>query len=320
MKFENIKNNFKTDLNEISNFIKISLESKITLISDISFYITSYGGKQIRPLITLLIGKILENTIDKTIKVAAAIELIHTATLLHDDVVDLSEKRRGKTSVNKIWGNKDAILVGDYLYTKSFQIMVDLNNIELLKHMSKTTNIMSEGEVNQLLNKNNFDIKEKDYFEIIQCKTAQLFASAAAASAIINKNENLIAHAFDYGMNLGIAYQLIDDILDYTGTNENFGKNIGDDILNGTFTLPLIYIMSKDKEKKQKIKNIILNNDLKKVMEIKNIVLKSNALDYTMNLALEYTKKAKDAISIFKESKNKEMALYILDFITKRNY
>ena len=251
MKFDNIKNNFKTELNEIDNFIIENLKSNINIIGDIGHYIVSYGGKKIRPIITIIFDKILKNEIEKTIQISSAIELIHTATLLHDDVVDLSEKRRGKLSVNTLWGNKEAILVGDYLYTKSFEIMVKLQNINLLNHMAKTTNIMSEGEVNQLLHKNNFDIKESDYFEIIKCKTAQLFASSATASALISKKASLIEPCFSYGMNLGMAYQLIDDVLDYTSTDEKFGKNIGDDIINGTFTLPLIYAMLEEKKKKK---------------------------------------------------------------------
>lgn len=319
MKFDNIKNNFKNELNEIDTFIKENLKSNISIIGDIGHYIVSYGGKKIRPLITIIFDKILENNIEKTIKTSSAIELIHTATLLHDDVVDLSEKRRGKLCVNNIWGNKEAILVGDYLYTKSFEIMVKLKNITLLNHMAKTTNIMSEGEVNQLLHKNNFDITEFDYFEIIKYKTAQLFASSAAVSAIMSKKKSLIEPCFSYGMNLGLAYQLIDDMLDYTSTDEKFGKNTGDDILNGTFTLPLIYAMSKTKNKEE-IKNIILNSDKKKLLQIKKIVAESNALDYTMDLAIKHTNKAKEAISIFNNSKNKEMAIYILDFITEREY
>ncbi len=319
MKFDNIKNNFKTELDEIDNFIKDNLKSNISIIGDIGHYIVSYGGKKIRPLITIIFDKLLDNTIDKTIKTSSAIELIHTATLLHDDVVDMSEKRRGKLSVNKIWGNKEAILVGDYLYTKSFEIMVKLQNIDLLNHMAKTTNIMSEGEVNQLLHKNNFDITESDYFEIIKCKTAQLFASSAAVSAILSGKKSLTDKCFSYGMNLGMAYQLIDDILDYTSTDEKFGKNVGDDILNGTFTLPLIYAMSETKNK-NKIKNIILNSDNEKLLQIRKIVIDSNAIEYTMNLALKHTNKAKEAISIFNDSKNKEMATYILNFITERKY
>lgn len=319
MKFDDIKNNFKKDLNEIDNFIKTNLKSDINIIGDIGHYIVSYGGKKIRPIITLIFDKMIENNIEKTIKISSAIELIHTATLLHDDVVDMSEKRRGKLSVNKVWGNKEAILVGDYLYTKSFEIMVKLDNIDLLSHMAKTTNIMSEGEVNQLLHKNNFDIKESDYFEIVKGKTAQLFASSAAASAILSKKKELVDACFSYGMNLGIAYQLIDDILDYTSTDEKFGKNIGDDILNGTFTLPLIYAMT-EKKTKEKIKNIIIKSDKEKLNQIKEIVIESNALDYAMKLAITHTNNAKKAISVFNKSKNKEMAEYILDFITERKY
>lgn len=320
MKFEDIKNNFKFELSEIDNFIKNSLNSKINIIGDIGSYITSYKGKKIRPLITIIFDRIFQNNINETIKIASAIELIHTATLLHDDVVDSSNKRRGKISTNKIWGNKEAILVGDFLYTKSFEIMVTLKNLTLLEHMAKTTNIISKGEIRQLLNKNNIDIKESDYFKIIRCKTAQLFASSATVSAILSKKKKFINETFKYGINLGIVYQLIDDILDYTSKEENFGKTIGNDILNGTFTLPLIYTINQDTKIKDKIKKIILYNDLKKVSEIKNIVLNSNAINYTIKIANEYVIKAKKAISQIENSKNKEMIFSLLDFIMNRHH
>jgi octaprenyl-diphosphate synthase len=270
----------------------------------------------------MLFSKIFSSDYDKTVSMAGAIELIHTATLLHDDVVDLSDKRRGKITVNNLWGNKEAILVGDFLYTRAFQMMVNVDNLSILKLMADTTNIMSEGEVYQLVNRNNFDIKESDCLNIIKCKTAQLFAAASSVSPILsNLNEELKISSFNYGMHLGIAYQLIDDFLDYSTDDIRFGKNIATDIKSSTFTLPLVYFMNEKINNKNFVKNI-LNKDftLEDVLEIRNNVLESNALNYTLNLASKHADLAKKAILSIPESKYTHLALSLIDFILNRKY
>lgn len=322
MNFEYIKNEFKSELSIVDNFIKQNLKSHIELIDDIGKYIIFFGGKRIRPLITILVSKILNNNDTKNLLMASVIELIHTATLLHDDVVDLSEKRRGKLSVNKAWGNKEAILVGDFLYTRSFQMMVSTNNIDILKLMANTTNTISEGEVNQLVHKYNFDINYDNYFDIIKAKTAQLFAAASGVVPILaSADKHVYKNAFDYGMHLGIAYQLIDDILDYSSNDDKFGKNTGDDILNGTFTLPLIYLMKNDARKKLYIKNTLAQTSEKpNILKIKDAVLESNAIIYTTNLAKEHADLAKKALLSINDSRYTQMALSLVDFVIDRKF
>lgn len=322
MKFEEIRDVFKPELLRVDNFIRENLKSNIGLINDIGEYVLLYGGKRVRPLIAILFGKIFGGVSDKTILMSSIIELIHTATLLHDDVVDVSEKRRGKLSVNAMWGNKEAILVGDFLYTRSFQMMVNVNDMDILKLMAATTNIMSEGEVNQLIHQKNFDISEEDYFNIIKCKTAQLFAASSLSSAILAKvDTKLCDAAFSYGMHLGMAYQLIDDMLDYHTDDERFGKNVGDDIFGGTFTLPLIYAMSNDKSSKLKICDIISNGYNKDdLLSIRDMVLNSGALNYTFDLALNHVKESKKALSSIVESDYTRMALSLVDFVVSRQY
>ena len=322
MNFKDIKNNFKSELSLVDKFIRENLKSNIDLINDISTYVISFSGKRIRSLIAILFGKILDYEGYRNTLISSVMELIHTATLLHDDVVDLSQKRRNKLTVNKIWGNKEAILCGDFLYTRSFQMMVSINNIDILKFMANTTNIMAEGEVNQLLHKNNVDITKKDYFNIIKAKTAQLFSASASVNAILSKSDPFFFKAFfNYGLNFGIAYQLVDDMLDYSSNDYRFGKNIGDDIFNGTFTLPLIYIMSHDAKKKKIIKDIIsMGYNKHNFLKIKNIVLSSNALDYTLKIAIKHANLAKEALSGIKKSQYTQMASYLVDFIINRKY
>lgn len=322
MKIEDIKKNFISELNLVDKFILNELKSDIPIINNIGEYLLLYGGKRIRPLMTILFSKIFSADYEKSISMAAAIELIHAATLLHDDVVDVSEKRRGKFTVNKLWGNKEAILIGDFLYTRSFQIMVNIDNSSILRIMSDTTNIMSEGEVFQLINRGNFDITENDCLEIIKCKTAQLFSAATVIPAILNTSDNnCINAAKNYGLFLGMVYQLIDDVLDYSTDDERFGKNIAIDIKNATFTLPLVYFINKDLETKIKIKNILTKSiNFNDINEVKDLVLKSDSLERTMNLAFYYANLAKDAMMSIPSSRYTHLALELIDFILHRKY
>lgn len=322
MILEHIKNEFKLELAQIDDFIKTNIATNVDLINNISTYLTLHSGKRIRSLIHLLFSKISSNhNNNSNITTASAIELIHTATLLHDDVVDTSEKRRGNLTVNTVWGNKEAILVGDFLYTKSFKMMVETKNINILKLMAHTTNIMSEGEIKQLIHRNNLDITEFEYLDIIKCKTAELFAASSLSSLILsNKSANNLHNAYIFGIHLGLAYQLIDDMLDYFTTDEKFGKNIYDDILCGTLTLPIIILMKENANTKKHILEIILTKSQKNLITIKNLVIKSNALDYTFNLALYHIDKAKKALSNFERSKFLDLTMQLVDFIIQRKY
>lgn len=322
MEIEDIKKFFESELNMVDSFIINSLRSDVELITNVGNYVVLYGGKRIRPLLTILFSKIFPCDDFKAVSMASSIELIHTATLLHDDVVDLSDKRRGKVTVNKLWGNKESILVGDFLYTRSFQMMVNIDNLAILKLMSDTTNIMSEGEVYQLVNRGNFNITEADCLKIIKCKTAQLFSAAASSCAIIaNVNSPMKIAAMEYGLYLGMAYQLIDDILDYSTDDVRFGKNIGIDIINSTFTLPLVYVMSNDVDKKKYIINKLNNNfNFQDLIEIKNLVINSDAINYSFNVALNYINLAKNSIMSIPDSKYTHYAKVLADFILNRRY
>ncbi len=217
--YNNIKSIFLEDIQNINILIKNNLKSNITLINNISNYLTEYNGKKIRSLTNILLGKLFQNYNAKNITLSTVIELIHTATLLHDDVVDQSQKRRGKITTNYVWGNKEAILVGDFLYTKSFKIMIEIGNIEILKIISKTTNTMSKGEINKLINKKNINITEIDYFNTIKCKTAELFGAGALSSAILSNCE---IKYFEPAYLFGILY-LLYSIYGMRAKNDNIG-------------------------------------------------------------------------------------------------
>lgn len=322
MNIEDIKRDFSNEMKMIEDFIVKSLHSNIDLIANIGEYVILYGGKRIRPLLVMLFSKIFTCDQHKAVSMASAIELIHTATLLHDDVVDLSDKRRGKITAHKLWGNKESILVGDFLYTRAFQMMVNVDNLNILKFMADTTNIMSEGEVYQLVNRNNFDIRESDCLNIIKCKTAQLFAAAALVSPTLSEacDEFKIA-AFNYGMYLGIAYQIIDDFLDYSTDDIRFGKNVATDIKSSTFTLPLVYFMNESISNKNFVKNVLDKDfSIEDILEVKNKVIQSNALKHTFDLALNYTDLARKTILSIPESKYTHLALSLIDFILNRKY
>jgi octaprenyl-diphosphate synthase len=244
---------FKTlitdDMQTVDRVIRTRLHSDVVLIRQVAEYIIGAGGKRMRPALTLLAGRALGYEGSYLHELAAMIEFIHTATLLHDDVVDESDLRRGRDTANALFGNAAAVLVGDFLYTRAFQMMVETQNMRILEVMAEATNIISEGEVLQLLNIGNTDIDETQYLQVIQYKTAKLFEAAARVGALIAaatpEQEQALA---DYGMHLGTAFQIIDDVLDYSGDAETIGKSLGDDLAEGKPTLPLIYTMRQGNE------------------------------------------------------------------------
>lgn len=321
MKFENIKKNFENELTQIDQYMENNLKSNIDIINNISNYLVSKSGKRIRPLINLIFSKMFNSFSEKNIIMSSAIELIHAATLLHDDVVDLSEKRRGKLTVNRVWGNKESILVGDYLYTKSFKMLVNITDINILKLMSHVTNIMSEGEINQLINKKNLNIKKDDYFKIVRCKTAELFGASSLSSAILAKrNKNELEMSYKFGIHFGLAYQIIDDILDYFTEDKNFGKNICDDIFSGTITLPLINLIKDNQYAKTTINNLFLYENKAEFLKIKNLIINSDVLDNSFNLALYHIDKAKKALSVFNKCVYFENLINLVNFTIDRKY
>ncbi|MDO4998265.1 MAG: polyprenyl synthetase family protein [Neisseria sp.] len=281
------QHNLESDLGRVNVVINQAVESDVVLISQIGHYIISAGGKRLRPIITILAGKSLGYDDDKLYSLAAMVEFIHTSTLLHDDVVDESELRRGRKTANNLFGNAAAVLVGDFLYTRAFQLMVGSGSMKILQVMADATNIIAEGEVMQLMNIGNTDITEEQYVQVIQYKTAKLFEAAAQVGAILaGANETQENALKNYGMYLGTAFQIMDDVLDYSGETEQIGKNVGDDLAEGKPTLPLIYLMRQGSEEAASdVRFALQNADRSYFDKIYAHVRNSPALDYAKEQA-----------------------------------
>ena len=242
MDFKAIQTLTANDMAKVNETIQAQLNSDVSLINQLGFYIVSGGGKRLRPLLALLSARALGYQGEAHITSAAFIEFIHTATLLHDDVVDESDMRRGKATANAAFGNAASVLVGDFIYTRSFQMMTTLGSLKILELMSEAVNVIAEGEVQQLMNCNNPDTTEESYMQVIYSKTARLFEAATQIGAILSESSPEIETAMqNYGKYLGTAFQLIDDVMDYTADGKEMGKNVGDDLAEGKPTLPLLY-------------------------------------------------------------------------------
>lgn len=272
----------ESDLGRVNAVVERAVKSEVALISQIGTYIISAGGKRLRPIITILAGKSLGYDDDKLYSLAAMVEFIHTSTLLHDDVVDESELRRGRKTANNIFGNAAAVLVGDFLYTRAFQLMVESGSMKILEVMADATNIIAEGEVLQLMNIGNTDITEQEYVQVIQYKTAKLFEAAAQVGAIIaGASADRESALKNYGMHVGTAFQIIDDILDYSGDTAEIGKNVGDDLAEGKPTLPLIYLMRQGSpQAADDVRTALQNADRSYFEKIHGHVIRSDALAY----------------------------------------
>ena len=282
------------DLERVNAVIGKAVQSEVALISQIGSYIISAGGKRLRPIITILAGKVLGYDSDKLYSLAAMVEFIHTSTLLHDDVVDESELRRGRATANNLFGNAAAVLVGDFLYTRAFQLMVGSGSLKILDVMADATNIIAEGEVMQLMNIGNTDISESQYLQVIQYKTAKLFEAAAQVGAILAGADATQEQALkDYGMYVGTAFQIIDDVLDYSGSPEQIGKNVGDDLAEGKPTLPLIYLMHQGSpEAAADVRHALTHAERSYFDIIHSHVLASDALAYCTEPAREAARRA----------------------------
>ena len=280
MPLENIISPIQKDLESVNNVIRKSLSSDIPIINQISSHIISSGGKRMRPILHLLISGMGGQINEVNHKIAAIIEFIHTATLLHDDVVDQSEKRRNIKTANAIFGNAASVLVGDFIYSRSFQMMVGIDNMKIMKILSDTTNAISEGEVLQLLNNHNPDISEDQYFKVIQFKTAKLFEACGSLAGISNNNNSEIIDSYSrLGHHFGIIFQLVDDILDYSGDSRQIGKILGNDLNEGKVTLPLIYAMKDSTDHQRKIiKEAIKVGDISKLPDIIEIIEETKSI------------------------------------------
>ncbi len=314
-----------TELQAVDKTINANLKSDVALINRLGHYIIQAGGKRLRPVALLLTAKALVGTKDlpvHAITLAAIIEFIHTATLLHDDVVDESELRRGRETANEVFGNAASVLVGDYLYSRSFQMMVKVQNIEVMAILSKTTNQIAEGEVMQLLNCGSASTTEAQYLETIQSKTAILFAAATQLGALITQQPAEIQHSmYQYGLHLGTAFQLVDDVLDYTADAAAMGKNAGDDLAEGKPTLPLIHaIEHSNANDKLILVDAIENSQPDNLNTVLEIIQRTGSLDYTSAAAIEQSRLAKESLIQLPESNAKQALLTIADFAVTRVY
>ncbi|WP_431296577.1 octaprenyl diphosphate synthase [Rahnella sp. PAMC 25559] len=305
MNLEQIIDLTQDDMAAVNASILEQLNSEVSLINQLGYYIISGGGKRIRPMIAVLTARALSYEGDKHIKVAALIEFIHTATLLHDDVVDESDMRRGKATANAAFGNAASVLVGDFIYTRAFQMMTDLESLPVLALMAKAVNVIAEGEVQQLINCNDPDISEESYMQVIYSKTARLFEAASQSSAMLagGTQEQIVALQ-DYGRYLGTAFQLIDDLLDYDADGETLGKNTGDDLDEGKPTLPLLHAMQNgDEEQSAMIRKAIEEGNGRHLLEpVLAAMHQWGSLEYTRQRAEEEADKAIKALQVLPES------------------
>ena len=275
------------DFDALNKSVVAQLHSDVSLIESIGHYIVEAGGKRMRPVLVLLCANNLGYQGENHVRLATVIEFIHTATLLHDDVVDMSEMRRGRPTANTRWDNPSSVLVGDFIYSRAFELLVEIGDMAIMDVMATTTNKISEGEVMQLVNQHNVSTTENDYLNVILNKTAILFAAACQTAAILAKADAKTAlNLHRFGLEIGKAFQLVDDVLDYTGSSDTMGKNIGDDLAEGKPTLPLIYTMANGSDTdRELIENAIKNGGIDQLEAIVSAVQNSGALDYTMAMA-----------------------------------
>ena len=309
-------------MDAVNTVIRARLHSEVSLVNQIAEYIISAGGKRIRPVLVLLVANAYGYRGIAHHELAAVVEFIHTATLLHDDVVDESSMRRGRQTANALFGNAASVLVGDFLYSRAFQMMTGLDNMRVMQILSDATNVIAEGEVQQLLNMHNPDVSEANYLQVIQSKTAKLFEAAAQLGALISgATEQQVEAAGEYGRSLGTAFQLIDDVLDYAGDASEIGKNVGDDLREGKPTLPLIFLMENGTlEQRELVRNCIEQGDEQHFDAILSAVTSSGALDFTRKQAVVAAERAAQSIADLPDSQYKESLLQLCRFAVDRNH
>ncbi len=315
-----ITNLIAAELQAVNDTILSCLESPVATVKEIGYYLINSGGKRVRPLVALLSAKACKGQGAAMITMAAIIEFIHTATLLHDDVVDSAKLRRGRLTANHVWDNSTAILVGDFLYSRAFQMMVSLNSMRSMHILADATNVIAEGEVLQLTHRFQSNISEENYFTVIQLKTAKLFEAAAQLGAVMADQPTAIQTALgEYGLHIGMAFQLVDDILDYQATDANWGKNIGNDLAEGKITLPLIYALQKATPKdQQRLQSIIQSGNLADLAFIQEMIVSTGAIDYTMAQARKQHQRAQAALKALPPSPYCEGLAALADFAIER--
>jgi octaprenyl-diphosphate synthase len=321
MELDQIRRLAESDMQAVNSLIQNQVNSDVALINQLGFYIVNSGGKRLRPLITVLAARAVGIDTNQHHTLAAIIEFIHTATLLHDDVVDESTMRRGRETANAVFGNQASVLVGDFLYTRSFQMMVSLKRMRVMEILSDATNVIAEGEVLQLMNCNDPDTSEASYMEVIYSKTARLFEAATLLAAVLTDQSAEIEHAMqDYGRFLGTAFQLVDDILDYAADSDEMGKNVGDDLAEGKPTLPLLYAMWHGNAAQQKlIRDAIEHNTgMDHLADILTAMDETGSLVYTKKQALAAADKAIKALSPLPESEFKQALVSLAHISVER--
>ena len=311
-----------SDMLAVDRVILSQLQSDVVLINQIGDYLVNAGGKRIRPTLVILFAKAFGYSGADHHTLAAVVEFIHTATLLHDDVVDESSLRRGQPTANALFGNAASVLVGDFIYTRAFQMMVSVGNARVMAIMAEATNVIAEGEVAQLMNMRDPDLTEARYLQVIHAKTAKLFEAAAMLGALVaGAPENAISAAAQYGRSLGTAFQLIDDLLDYTGDPESIGKNLGDDLREGKMTLPLIRLaQTGTPEQKNLVRHCVENGDDSRFHDILLALDTSGALAYTREIAEMSATSAAMAITPLPDSQIKQSLLELSAFAVARNH
>lgn len=321
LSIEKIRHLLVEDFAAVNKLIIEQIDSDIELITNIVHHIIYSGGKRLRPLLVLLASKAIGNHQKHHIELAAIIEFVHTVTLLHDDVVDASELRRGRKTANFIWGNEACILVGDFLYSRAFQMMTALNSIRIMEILAQATNGITKSEVLQLMYRNDFTLSETAYMDVIRGKTATLFQAATQLGALTGHATSEQEQAFAiYGHHLGMIFQLIDDVLDYTAPPEQMGKNLGDDLAEGKTTLPLIYALRRGTAAQvQLIQHAIKNGGLDNITDIRDIIDETRALHYVQQVAQEHVHLAKQALNIIKPSQYRDALLFLVDFALTRD-
>ena len=312
------------DFSRVNQTIIDRMQSPVALIPQLAGHIVAAGGKRLRPLLTLAAANLCGYTGERHIKLATCVEFIHTATLLHDDVVDESALRRGRSSANAVWGNQPSVLVGDFLFSRAFELMVEDGSLKVLKILSRASSTIAEGEVHQLITAKDTETSEAQYLEVIQSKTAELFAAATHIGAIVAERPEVEEEALQvYGLNLGIAFQLTDDVLDYSAHQEELGKTIGDDFREGKITLPVILAFRRGDDLERTFWKRTLeeteqkDGDLEQAMAL---MIRHRSLTDTINRAKHYGDVARDALGIFPDSTEKKVLLEIIDFCIDRAY
>ncbi len=286
------------DMDAVNAVIRLRLSSDVVLVNQIGEHIVAAGGKRLRPMLVLLAARAMGYRGDDHHQLAAIIEFIHTATLLHDDVVDESDLRRGRKTANALWGNAPSVLVGDFLYSRSFQLMVELNSTEIMRVLADTTNAIAEGEVLQLLHVRNPDTDETAYLQVIERKTAVLFAAATRLGGLLAGADAKTQQALhDYGLELGFAFQIADDVLDYTADADSLGKNLGDDLAEGKATLPLIHALAHtDAATRTQMQAAVRSGDIDAMPMILQAIRTTGGLDYSAAKAREHARRAEAAL------------------------